>query len=133
MNVLGIVKRPQLGGDVDDYCSKCKEIREHVIAVLNSQGEIVKVQCRTCGSNHIYRKKQVKATPTRTTKSGTTRKSSATPVGDGPLRPFSIKDKYSVGDRIDHSKFGLGVVVDVRLTKIDVKFGKELKVLIHCS
>ncbi len=133
MNALGIIKRSQLGGDVDAYCGKCKEIREHVIAALNSQGGIDRVQCRTCQGNHLYRERQAKPASTRTS-SRTTKKAASSALNEsGPLRAYSMSERFSTGDRVEHPKFGLGVVVEVRSAKIDVKFGRELKTLIHAG
>ena len=42
-----------------------------------------------------------------------------------------MQDRFKVGDRIEHPKFGLGLVVEERNGKIDVKFGRELKTLIN--
>jgi hypothetical protein len=135
-NTLGINLKPQLGGDIEAYCGKCKDSREHVIAALNSEGGVERVQCRTCQSNHLFRQKAAKSTTTRTatrTASSRTTKKEATPdlEGGGPLRSYSMQDKYGVGDRVEHPKFGIGVVVEVRFGKIDVKFGREQKTLIH--
>jgi hypothetical protein len=131
MNPLGIIKRPQLGGDIDAYCGKCKEIREHVIAALKGQDKIERVQCRTCQSNHLYRERQ----PTSTTRGAPrAKKDSARAVeGNGPLRAYSMQERFDVGDRVEHPKFGLGVVIEVRSFKIDVKFGRDLKTLIHAG
>jgi hypothetical protein len=52
---------------------------------------------------------------------------------NGPLRAYSMQTKFAAGDRVDHPKFGIGVVVEVRESKIDVKFGREVKVLIHAG
>ncbi|HMV86761.1 MAG TPA: hypothetical protein PLD20_24150 [Blastocatellia bacterium] len=129
---LGIVKRPQLGGDVETRCGRCKENREHVIAALDDKGEIARVECRTCGSNHIYRAAK---TTTKTASSRTVRSTRKDPVVEstGPARAYSMQTRFAVGDRLEHQKFGLGVVVEVRASKIDVKFGKELKTLIHAG
>ncbi|MEY4166772.1 MAG: hypothetical protein RIR52_596 [Acidobacteriota bacterium] len=141
-NQLGINIKPQLGGDIEAYCGKCKDTREHVIAALGSGGNVERVQCRTCQSNHIFREKAAKSTSAKSTtaKSTTTRsasgkssrkESSAEPDGSGPLRPYSMQDKFSIGDRIEHPKFGVGVVLEVRFGKIDVKFGREQRTLVH--
>jgi len=133
MNALGIINRPQLGGDIDAYCGRCKEIREHVIAALNSQGGIERVQCRTCQSNHLYRERQAKTASTRTS-NRTLKKDSIMAIDEsGPLRTYSMNERFAVGDRVEHPKFGVGVVVEVRFAKIDVKFGKEVKTLIHAG
>ncbi len=133
MNALGIVNRPQLGGDVDAYCGKCKETREHVIAALNTKGGIERVQCRTCQSNHLYRERQPRVASARGT-TRTSKKDSLPALNDsGPLRAYSMQGKFAAGDRVEHSKFGLGVVIEVRAGKIDVKFGREVKTLIHAG
>lgn len=134
-NSLGIVKRPQLGGDIETYCGRCKEMREHVIAALSATGEVERVQCRTCQSNHLYREKKT-ATRSTTTRSrssaGTSRKALAElEMEAGPARPYSMQERFKVGDRIEHPKFGTGLVVEERAGKIDVKFGRELKTLVN--
>jgi hypothetical protein len=132
-NSLGIVKRPQLGGDVDAYCGKCKEIREHVIAAVNPDGAIGRVECRTCHSNHIYRERSTKTTTSRASTRASKKESDSANEAVGPLRAYSMQDRFAAGDRVDHPKFGVGVVVEVRAGKIDVKFGREVKTLIHAG
>ncbi len=133
-NSLGIVKRAQLGGDIEAFCGRCKDMREHVIAALNdATGEIKRVQCRTCQSNHLYREKKTATRTTRTRVGGTTSRKSVAELESaaGPARAYSMQDRFKVGDRIEHPKFGLGLVVEERSGKIDVKFGRELKTLIN--
>ncbi len=132
-NSLGIVKRSQVGGDVDAYCGKCKEVREHVIAAIDADGSIGRVECRTCHGNHIYRERSSRAATTRSS-TRSSKKESATAIEKiGPLRAYSMQERFVAGDRVDHPKFGVGVVVEVRAGKIDVKFGREVKTLIHAG
>ena|SRR5262245_577751 len=128
---LGIVKRPQLGGDIDAYCGKCKEVREHVIAALSPSGQVERVQCRTCQGNHLYRER--KSTTSRTSTRASKKETDQVVEPTGPAHTYSMHEKFVVGDRIEHPKFGSGVVVEVRAGKIDVKFGRELKTLIHAG
>ncbi|MDX2033054.1 MAG: hypothetical protein SF339_20420 [Blastocatellia bacterium] len=128
---LGIVKKAQLGGDIDAYCGKCKEIREHVIAAMSPTGQVERVQCRTCQSNHLYKEKKAPTAASRSTTRGTRKDSSAALAETGPLRAYSMQDRFAVGDLVDHPKFGTGQVIEVRSGKIDVKFGRELKTLVH--
>jgi len=132
-NSLGIVKRSQVGGDVDTYCGKCKETREHVIAAVNADGSIGRVECRTCHSNHIYRERGARTTTTRSSTRGAKKESGSAIEDVGPLRAYSMQERFAAGDRVDHPKFGVGVVVEVRAGKIDVKFGRELKTLVHAG
>jgi hypothetical protein len=47
----------RLGDDIDDYCVRCKRLTNHlVVSVMN--GGPAKVRCRTCHSDHDYRREQ---------------------------------------------------------------------------
>jgi hypothetical protein len=47
----------RLGDDIDDYCVRCKRLTNHlVVSVLKA--EPAKVRCRTCHSDHDYRREQ---------------------------------------------------------------------------
>ena len=51
---------------------------------------------------------------------------------DRPSRGYSIRDAYQPGDRIEHTKLGLGVVQELTgRDKIVVLFGSEKKLLVH--
>ena len=126
VNAIGIVKKLRPGDDIDTYCGKCKEEREHAIVALNVQGGIERVQCRTCQSNHLFR------APKTTTRTRST-KGAVAVVESGPARAYSMQTRFRVGERISHPKFGLGTVIDERYGKIDVRFGKEMRTLIHAG
>ncbi|MEP7342410.1 MAG: hypothetical protein ABI977_32080 [Acidobacteriota bacterium] len=109
--------------------------REHIIAALDDKGGIARVECLTCRSNHIYRagKTATKTTSGRTATRGTKKAGSSGAESSGPPRAYSMQERFAIGDRVEHQKFGQGVVIDVRASKIDVKFGRELKTLIHAG
>ncbi len=45
----------RLGDDIDDHCSRCKRTTDHfVVSVMGEEVQITR--CRTCGSEHKYRK-----------------------------------------------------------------------------
>ena len=47
----------RLGDIIDDYCVKCKQIMNHaIVSMLNA--DPAKVRCRTCHSDHDYRREQ---------------------------------------------------------------------------
>ena len=52
----------RLGDIIDDYCVKCRRLTNHAIVSL-MKGDAAKVRCRTCYSDHDYRKEQ--APPTK--------------------------------------------------------------------
>jgi DNA-directed RNA polymerase subunit RPC12/RpoP len=131
-NSLGIVKTLQVGGDIEARCGKCGDMREHVIAAMSAAGKVERVQCRTCQSNHLYRER--KTTTTRTASTRSSKKDGAPVVeASGPPRTYSMQERFAVGDRVEHPKFGSGLVVEVRAGKIDVKFGRETKTLVHAG
>ena len=52
----------RLGDDIDDFCVRCKRVMNHaVVSVIDNAP--AKVRCRTCYSDHDYRKEQ--APPTK--------------------------------------------------------------------
>src|SRR5260221_10627586 len=46
---------PQAGSSVDDLCRVCKEVRAHTVIAVDPAGEILRVICRYCSSQHNYR------------------------------------------------------------------------------
>ena len=129
INPTPTIKKLRLGDDVTTYCGKCKEERLHAVVSLSAHGVVDRVQCRTCHSTHLYRVKQRKAAAPRTVKGSSARSVAAN--NNLPARNYSVKECFSVGDRISHSKFGSGIVTEVRPGKINVRFETDDRVLIH--
>lgn len=46
---------PRLGDDIDDFCVKCKRITNHSIVSMHNE-EAAKVRCKSCYSEHDYRR-----------------------------------------------------------------------------
>ena len=47
----------RLGDVIDDFCVRCKRITNHaIVSILNA--EPAKVRCRSCYSDHDYRREQ---------------------------------------------------------------------------
>ncbi|MBA3714096.1 MAG: hypothetical protein H0W76_16830 [Pyrinomonadaceae bacterium] len=132
INTSGRVQRVRLGDDVVSRCGRCKDERNHQIEALDSGGNIERVTCKTCRSTHLHRGQRAEAK-----KSDAAKRQPASPVGSAtarivrPARSYSPGETFTVGDVIDHSKFGFGEVMDVRSGKIEVKFGGERRTLIH--
>jgi hypothetical protein len=48
-------KKPKTGGEIDAYCTKCRlDLTHRIIAMVGDA--VKKVECKTCGSHHLYRK-----------------------------------------------------------------------------
>ena len=48
----------RLGDVIDDYCIKCRRLTNHSIVSLMG-GAAAKVRCRTCYSDHDYRREEI--------------------------------------------------------------------------
>ena len=48
-------KKPRTGGEIDAYCTKCRlDLLHRIIAMVGDS--VKKVECKTCGSHHLYRR-----------------------------------------------------------------------------
>lgn len=52
-------------------------------------------------------------------------------TAEAPARTYSPRERFAVGDAIDHPKLGRGVVVAVTGHKMDVEFGDTKATLVH--
>jgi hypothetical protein len=129
-----MLKRIRLGDDVMAYCGRCKEERVHQVVALHTEGRIERVTCNYCQSTHLYRDPEAKAAarPRRITDARSAEvKTRAT--FNRPARAYSPQETYATGDQITHPKFGEGSVVEARQDKIDVRFGREMRTLLHAG
>lgn len=143
-----------VGKDVEAVCRKCGEVWHVIVAV--ETGKIVKVQCKQCMAYHRYKppegEARVDAAPRRraasstATKKKTTRKKTAKkkakkspwdepltePDLSRPIRPYKLSERYEPGDRVQHPKFGEGVVeILTGQGKMNVFFEDGRKTLAH--
>jgi hypothetical protein len=140
-----------VGSDVEAMCNTCGDVWHVVVAKVGDK--ITKVECKQCGKQHRFkptgdapaanlepaRRKLVKSEPSvRAAKpASSTRSRSAAPSGrivldpNKPTRPYAIRERFALGEQIDHKKFGPGIVCGVEDEKIRVNFAEGLKVLLH--
>jgi hypothetical protein len=45
----------RLGDNIDDHCARCKRTTDHAIVAMAGD-DVAKVVCRTCNSEHKYRR-----------------------------------------------------------------------------
>ncbi len=127
--------KPSAGENTVCYCTKCKMDLNHTIMAM-IEDKIVRVKCRTCGSEHNYRdrsKKKVtakkglkRATPV---KSVERRWDEAMSKAKGPDIPYDISGSYRKGDIVLHLTFGRGVVLEVAEKKMTLIFKDKERVL----
>ncbi|MBL8947980.1 MAG: hypothetical protein JNK45_32700 [Myxococcales bacterium] len=120
-----------VGKDIFAVCGKCGDTW-HVIVALEG-AKVTKVQCKFCSGYHRFKRspndpspmpappKKVAATRTATgaKKVGAKKTTRANPQRDEPLiepdlampvRDYAMSETYRTGERIEHPKFGQGVV-----------------------
>lgn len=130
-----------VGADIESLCRKCGDVWHVVVAKVGDR--IAKVQCKQCGGLHQHRAPGAAgaSAPRRRTAAGSAPARQAPVVAripkpaveadlSRPVRPYSIKDVYEPGDRIDHPKFGTGVVESIASPgRITVFFPEGQKIL----
>ncbi len=136
-----------VGDVVDSKCGKCKDARRHVVVAV-VDGEIVKVECKTCGSQHKHRPPGV-AKPAKKTAAKKARKPTiaerkalaasealrkeweSMTGGVSSTKKYAVSDGYEAGDVVDHAKFGLGYVRQVfPPNKMEVLFEDAIKLML---
>lgn len=131
-----MLKKIRLGDDAQANCGRCKEERMHQVVALRSDGQIERVTCNYCQSTHRYRDPQATGSASKTRRTTTSARSLETKTraaSDAPTRSYSPRDVYAAGERIAHPKFGEGSIVEARQGKIDVRFGREMRTLLHAG
>jgi len=151
-------KKPKTGGEIDSYCTKCKlDLTHRIIAMVGD--DVKKVECKTCGSHHLYRRPKSDklaaiAPKTKATKrDGEERKTSSGRVSSAAQRerdltmqwesaiagqpmaafkPYRITLTLGAGELIRHPKFGDGVVARViDRGKVEILFKDGPKTMAH--
>ena len=125
------------------FCKKCDADRYHVV-VAHTTARTAKIKCEVCGSQKSYSlpKAAGSAAKPKTTRpragSETARRSSHNAEYEtlmsgeaGKESPYSIKGKFKLNEKINHPKFGLGVVRGVQPEKVEVIFADEVRNLVH--
>ncbi len=121
-----------VGSDVDSQCTKCGVTSHVIIAMVGT--EIAKVECASCGALHKYHDPKARKTPVKKKKAAA-KKAPAEPSVEPdmtlPVRSYQTSDTYQLGQRIEHSVFGSGVIEQVMPAKVRVFFPEGQKVLMH--
>jgi hypothetical protein len=123
----------RLGDQVDVYCGRCKMERYHTVAALGPNGGIERVVCGYCQTARKY--KSPTAAARRPAQAGAARSrahaAGAVAIPARPPRPFDVSETYEKDDMIEHSRYGIGRVTDVRGDRIDVRFGDGVRTFMH--
>ncbi|HNW58418.1 MAG TPA: hypothetical protein PKI62_01925 [bacterium] len=137
-------KKMEIGIEVEALCNKCKAATVHVVVAIKSQ-DMVRVMCKVCQSLHRFKSPESKALkktgkvvkakkPKLTPEARETRKWNKLLTAADPEKAvaYSMSQGYAENDVIQHSKFGLGVVVKILdPSKISVVFEGGIKNMVQ--
>jgi hypothetical protein len=118
-------RKPEIGAEVEALCIKCKGATIHVIEVIKTP-ELMKVMCKACLSSHRYRaanaentKKFIKAKKVKKPKVNPQTREERKwnrmldQADKEKAVSYSMNSAFTENDVIDHTKFGVGVVVKI--------------------
>jgi hypothetical protein len=139
-------KKLEPGTEIEAFCSKCKGPSIHVIEAVKNN-TISRVMCKSCLSSHKF--KPVEETPTKKKNASTAKKTPKVKkapktkeerkwarlmakADDNNPTDYEMSGSYSELDVINHSSFGMGVVIKViQENKVSVAFQDGVKTLIQ--
>lgn len=140
-------KTPVVGADIEALCGKCGDVWHVVEAMV--EDKVAKVQCKQCGATHKYKppgakpasKAKKKTRKTTTTRKRATKKAPKEPPGPlvepdltRPVRAYSMTEAYEPRDRVEHPKFGTGIVEQITGPgRISVFFPDGRKILVQAT
>lgn len=142
-------KRVLTAGDtVESQCTRCKALLNHTIVAMVA-GQVVRVKCNTCGSEHNHR--PAKEPKVAAAKSARVEKEPRTPRARGSKAPvvsdeaiweemirphdpdlavpYSMEGKFRVNTLLTHPTFGIGVIASCQSGKVEVVFKTGRKLL----
>jgi len=142
-------KTPTAGSEIDSYCTKCKlDLNHRIIAMVGEKPK--KVECLTCKTHHLYRipKSQAPVAKKRATRGTAAQRVTLAMKAERELlaawenaisgqptsafRSYGIKEVFSPGELIRHTKFGDGLVARViDRGKVEVLFQAGMKTMAH--
>ena len=133
------------GETVDSWCGKCKLIVAHTIEAMAGK-KPARVKCNTCKAKHVYKpeapgagSRQARKTKGSSSLEPQPRRARASRYQTllkgkdmAVAKSYSSKNKYSLGDVMQHPSFGFGVATAVKdATKVEVLFEGGSKLLIQ--
>lgn len=131
----------EVGQEVEAMCTKCKGPSIHVIEAIKND-KIFQVICKGCNSSHRYRpateaninkmKEAIKNKPPAKTKEERRWNRLLNKVDSENPVDYQMDKSFDEKAVINHSKFGMGVVVEIMdQTKISVAFKEGTKTLVQ--
>jgi len=125
------------------FCKKCDVDRYHVV-LAHTSSTTAKVECEVCHSKKSFsipKEGSPRKTASRAASPGSVSSRQRSHTGEYENRvqnfadktsvAYSMKNKFSENQKIQHPKFGVGFVQKVYTDKVDVMFSDEVRTLMH--
>ena len=132
---MSITTLPPVAQKVYEFCKKCDCERYHVV-LAHTDSETAKIECEVCKKKSKITTKKKKAV-TRKPRAVGPKVNSADKwnellnANSQPLAPYSQKTKYVANSKIEHARFGVGIVTVVSGNQMEVVFQDGTKSLVH--
>ncbi|MFZ4405360.1 MAG: hypothetical protein ACOYOK_14775 [Pseudobdellovibrionaceae bacterium] len=143
---------PPVAKTLYTHCKKCEAERYHVV-LAHTSATAAKIECEVCGSKKSYNLPKKSSASNRSAMTALGKSTSAKAKG-GPTKAsvakhaeeyqnllqsmdaaesltYSIRAQFAKNIKLQHPKFGLGVVLNTFPDKIDVIFQDEVRSLVH--
>lgn len=123
----------KLGAEIESWCTKCRDMKAHKVALLPKDGKAARVLCDVCNGEHYYRPNPPQTRKSSTSRAPARRKQGLSLTDDqkAAARGYEIGGVYQLGDVISHPKFGFGEVTEVKTTRrMIVLFDTSEKLLV---
>jgi hypothetical protein len=131
------------GGDIEAWCGPCAGLRDHTIVAI-VDGKPKSVICQSCNNKHGYRLTPARGGKTEPTSAVRSRKTTAEGaearrkeearqalrrelIDATEVRLFSKRERYKVGEIIEHPQMGRGKVENILKGSLLVRFRDGLK------
>ena len=142
-----LTQLPSVAKSFFAFCKKCDADRYHVV-LAHTSDKSAKLKCEVCKSIKSWslpkaqEKKMAvgtKAVKVPSPRTMAARQSAYVTNYESLLKTqekkeghaYSIKTKFDVNHKINHPKFGLGIVTSVFDEKVEVAFSDEPRMLMH--
>ncbi|WP_413288233.1 hypothetical protein [Bdellovibrio sp. HCB337] len=127
------------------FCKKCNADRYHTV-LAHTTSKTAKIKCEVCASQKSYSLPKTGSSATGAAKvsraragSESARRSSHNAEYEALLNAqesakevsYNIKGKFAMNQKINHPKFGVGIVRGVHQDKVEVVFSDEVRNLVH--
>lgn len=131
---------PAVAKSVFLQCKKCGEERYHTV-LAHTSSTSAKVKCEVCGAQktHKFISTAKKKTGGRVTKPRVSKadehraeyEKMLAQVEGSAAQKYDMKLSFAINQKLNHPKFGVGVIRNSLPDKIEVVFADEVRNLVH--